>query len=121
MAAHEYGLGCFGDGTGVYTPATTHEKQETKITTEIIRALKETFPDAFVCKIHGGGYQRAGLPDVYMMLRGKCLWIEVKRPGADTTALQKRTLELLSACGAYCATAISPECAVDVVRDVISC
>lgn len=120
MAEHKYGLNQFGDGTGIYRPQSSKERTETAITKDTIDVLKVLFPYAFVLKVHGGDYQRAGVPDIYIMTCGKSIWIEMKRPGADTTALQKRKLQALSDAGAFCGTAESPERAVEIVKEVLS-
>lgn len=115
----KYGLGEFGGGTGVYRPESSSTPTENYITSKTVSLLKKTFPDAFVMKIHGGGYQKSGAPDLYISIRGKSIWIEMKRPGADTTALQKSKMEELSKTGAFCGTAESPERAVGIVNDVL--
>lgn len=120
MSSHTYGLGCFGDGTGVYRPQTTKEPTESLITTGAIKLITKEFPTAFVMKVHGGGYQRAGIPDLYILHQGRSIWIEMKRPGADTTALQRKKLKELEAAGAFCGTAESPERAVQIVKDVLN-
>lgn len=104
----------------MYRPQTNHEKTENVITANAMRLIKKTFPDAFITKIHGGGYQRAGLPDVYISVRGRSIWVEMKRPGADTTALQRAVLKTLASTGAFCGTAESPERAVTVVTDALA-
>ena len=120
--AGQYGLWQFGRGTGNYHPYSGfYGAKENAITTKTIKAIKETFKhdNVFVRKVHGGGYQRSGLPDLYVHVRGIAVWIEMKRPGADTTALQKEVLEELKAAGAYCGTASSPAQAVGLIRDAL--
>lgn len=60
-------------------------------------------------KIHGGPYQRAGLPDIWAVKAGRLLCIEAKRPGERATKLQEHTLAELSAAGARCAVISSIE------------
>lgn len=112
-----------GRGTGDYTPSGTPPKEST-ITSSIIRSLKEYMKNGlnvktpFVRKVHGGGFSRAGMPDIYVQYNGAAIWIEVKRPGADTTALQKDTLEMLAENGAYVGVAHSADEAVKLLKEV---
>lgn len=103
----------------MYRPQSSKEQTETVITTKTVKALTKEFPYAFIRKIHGGDYQRAGLPDIYISLCGRTVWIEMKRPGADTTALQKKTMIALANTGAFCGTAESPERAIQLIKDVL--
>lgn len=120
MTLSKYGLNQYGDGTGMYRPSSSKEQTENTITTKAIKLLEEAFPDAFVMKMHGGSFQRSGIPDIYISIRSKSVWIEMKRPGADTTALQKAKLERLAKTGAFCGIAESPERAIEIVNEVIS-
>ena len=43
-------------------------------------------------KIHGGPYQRSGIPDLLVLRQGRAAWLEVKRPGRRATPLQARTM-----------------------------
>lgn len=55
---------------------------------------------AFVVKLHGSAYQRAGLPDLLVLTRdGMTRWIEVKRPGRKLTRIQERVIESICKCG----------------------
>lgn len=58
-------------------------------------------------KMHGGPYQRAGLPDIWAVKAGRLLCIEAKRPGERATKLQEHTLAELSAAGAITAVVSS--------------
>ena len=116
---HEYGLFKFGGGTGKYVPESTSTPLESKIQLKIIDAIKKEFPGAVVIKLSGGEYQRAGIPDVYVAVNGVDIWIEIKRPGADTTMLQKKFLEKLHKNGVFCGTAESPETAMLMVMECI--
>ena len=71
-------------------------KPETKLVREIRTALEESFP-GFYFKTHGGPYQRAGLPDLIGVHRGRFIGIEVKIPGEENslTWLQSKTLDLI--------------------------
>jgi hypothetical protein len=117
-----YGLWEFGNGTGNYSPATPNERKESNIVDMAVRAAGKKYKKAiYQRKISGGSYQRAGLPDVYLALAGGInIWVEFKRPGADTTALQKSNLENFKALGIYCGTAESTETYLKIIGDVLS-
>jgi hypothetical protein len=111
-----------GHGTGKYKAST--KIPEARITTRFTTKAKSMFDahgiHAVIVKVGGGMYQRAGLPDVYIQMDGKAVWIEMKRPGGDTTALQRATLLELQKAGAYVATCESVEEALAVLQEVIS-
>jgi len=104
----EYGLGEYGNGTGAYSKDST-QPSETSIVNATIKAIRDKFPDSVVVKIHGGGFQKAGVPDLYIAVNGVGLWVEMKRSGSDTTALQKRFLEKLATNGVFSGTAESAD------------
>lgn len=114
-----YGLWEFGGGTGVYRPLTKDTPQENTIVNKAIKLVKATYKDAVVEKLHGGTYQRSGLPDLYIAIGGVSLWVEMKRPGADTTKLQQRRLERLKNAGVYCGTAESPERVLEMIEEAL--
>ena len=74
---------------------------------------KDNFDDlkrrgAFVVKVHGGPFQRKGLPDVYFQLNGQACWLELKRDDKnEPTRLQRHNLGLLAAQGAHTAAVCS--------------
>lgn len=63
---------------------------------------------AFVFKVHGGPFQRAGLPDVLACVKGLYVAIEVKVPGETPTDLQKITIKDIKKAGgiAFSATSV---------------
>lgn len=85
-------------------------KPETKIVKAIMRTLNTSFP-GFYFKTHGGPYQRAGLPDILGVHRGRFIGIEVKCPGKEDTLtkLQESTLEIIRLHGGVGFMATSPE------------
>lgn len=113
-------LGFIGKGTGLYAPS--KEYTESKLVKDMINTLKKTFKDEplVILNTHGGQYQRAGFPDLYIQLRGCAIWIEAKRPGGDTTALQKASLEHLYDAGAYVATCDTVHQVLDTVRHALA-
>lgn len=113
------GLFQVGEGTGKYRPLSDNTPTESKIVSKTVDALRKTFPDIIVIKTHGGAYQRAGIPDLYIAYQGISLWIEMKRPGADTTALQKDFLLKLIRQGVKAGTADSVDTAVNMVYTLL--
>ena len=54
--------------------------------------IKEADPHAFIVKMHGGGYQQKGLPDLYVATGSRSAWIEaksLKKPKRPTTSIVK--------------------------------
>lgn len=109
-----YGLWETGEGTGKYSKDTS-QPSETAIVNATVKAIKVYHKDAVVVKIHGGGYQKAGIPDLYIAVDGISLWVEMKRNGSDTTATQKRFLEKLIVNDIPCGTAESPQRVLDMI------
>lgn len=50
-------------------------------------------------KVHGGPYQKAGIPDLHITYEGRSAWIELKAPGAKASPLQESTIKKLRAAG----------------------
>ena len=74
---------------------------ERTITDEIMQWLKKS--GYWCAKIHGAGYQTAGLPDLLALDRlGRMVGLEVKRPAVGRlTELQRRTLQQINEGGGY--------------------
>ena len=53
---------------------------ETQLKEKVLKALRAR--GAFAEKIHGGMYQRAGIPDILLCYRGRFVAIELKAPNA---------------------------------------
>lgn len=75
-------------------------KPETGLVRDIRDMLETSFP-GFYFKTHGGPFQRAGLPDIIGLHRGRFIGIEVKIPGEEDslTKLQEKTLALIRTFG----------------------
>lgn len=69
---------------------------ESKIQTAIIRYLK-SIPDAYV--LRPITCTEAGHPDIVCLVQGRMFGIEVKQPGKNPTALQKKRLEQIESAG----------------------
>ncbi len=63
------------------------------------RAVRNS-KDIFVIKLHGGPYQRIGLPDIMIVCSGHIAFLEVKRPGCSPTAIQRHCMHQLRTAGA---------------------
>lgn len=109
-------LGYVGNGTGKYSSRGLSESQ---IQTKIISTLQKNFPGIVVLKIHGGVYQKAGIPDLYVAYQGVSLWLEVKRPESDTTPLQHKLMSRLLSHGVFVATVDSPQDAVAALTEAL--
>lgn len=77
-------------------------QKESDLVTKILKDLRGQYPGSFWTKIHGGPYQRAGIPDIVGCHKGRFIGFEVKLPGKEhtITPLQTYTLEELSKAGA---------------------
>lgn len=63
---------------------------ESTITKNICKELKNR--GIWHMKIHGGPYQRAGIPDLLVIIKGHAFFFEVKVPGKKLTDLQWHTI-----------------------------
>lgn len=102
---------------------------ETRLVGRIKGAIRERYPQAFVEKIHGGAYQRKGLPDLLVVVDGRAIGLEVKAqaPGESEQHARKRAtptqLAVLAAmrrAGAVARVVISTEEALRAVEDALS-
>lgn len=73
-------------------------------------------------KIHGGPYQRSGLPDLIGCVDGHFIGIEVKTPKRKhkVTDNQAYVLKKIEANGGTAFVAWEPEQALELVRDALS-
>ena len=98
---------------------------ESLLVGRIRRAIAKEFPGAYHVKIAGGRYQNAGLPDLFLIVEGRAVGLEVKcqRPGESeaharerATPRQLSVLAQMAAAGAVTAVVLSPEEALAAVR-----
>lgn len=101
---------------------------ETNLVNRIRRVIRTEHPIAWVMKTHGGPYQDAGLPDLFVMVEGRFIALEVKcpRPGetdaharSRTTDRQKHQLAVLERAGATVGVVLSPREALTVIQQAI--
>lgn len=82
--------------------------EEAKIVAAIsAKVLKPLRPHLWFFKVHGGPFQRAGIPDFVGCYRGRFFAIEVKQPGKIPTPLQLIVMRELQEAGATVCVATS--------------
>lgn len=91
---------------------------ETRLVNRIKAAIEKEHPSAWVLKVHGGPYQTAGVPDLFVVADGHLIGLEVKcpRPGESEGAARRRTtprqwltIEALRDAGAFADVVVSVE------------
>lgn len=70
---------------------------EKQFENQVKKFLKEH--GAWFVKTWGGGYQRAGLPDIIACYKGKFLGIELKAENGRASELQKHEIETIRMAG----------------------
>lgn len=63
---------------------------ETAITKSIVKMARDN--GWWTMKIHGGAFQRAGIPDLLCIKGGRAVFLEVKQPGKKATPLQQHVM-----------------------------
>lgn len=81
--------------------------KESAIVAQIVKRLRAR--GDYVVKLHGGPMQRSGLPDLLVIHQGHVVFLEVKRPGEQVTAIQEHTLGELRRHGATVAVVRSAD------------
>lgn len=71
--------------------------RESSIQRHIIQYLRSL--GAWVFKVHGSPYQRAGVPDLLCCHKGRFYAFEVKRPGEGPTPIQAHELQQVQEAG----------------------
>lgn len=68
---------------------------ERRLTTNILKALRQRWPEGWWVKVHGGPMQQAGIPDIIGCVGGRFVALEVKDPDGNhpVTELQEHTLK----------------------------
>lgn len=84
-----------------------------------IRAFLKTLPNEWHFKHWGGGYAKAGIPDLIGCINGKFVAIEVKASDGKLSPLQVRTLNKITCAGGY-AVAVYPEQFNELKENLIS-
>lgn len=98
---------------------------ETVLVRAIRREVSRHWPRAYVLKVHGGGYQDAGTPDLLLCVEGRFYGMEVKapRPGESAehargrvTPVQRERLRQIEAAGGVAVVVLSVDEAVEAIR-----
>lgn len=77
--------------------------RESSITQTVVKLICAQYPGAVVRKRHGTAFSQAGDPDLYALIQGCHLELELKVPGEDATPLQKARLLAWQRAGAQVA------------------
>lgn len=84
-----------------------------------IRAFFKTLPNEWHFKHWGGGYAKAGIPDLIGCINGKFVAIEVKASDGKPSPLQIRTINKINNAGGYAIVAY-PEQFDELKKNLIS-
>ena len=91
--------------------------RESSIVAAIVRVAKSL--GWWVMKVHGGPYQLAGVPDLLLLKNGTAVFMEVKQPGKQPTAIQRqRMAEIEREGGAACHVVTSKEQARELLEAI---
>lgn len=92
------------------------KKRETRLVAAIRRALRREV-GGFWFKVHGGPFQKAGIPDILGCVSGIFFGLEVKVPRKGRVSdIQVETIADICEQGGYAEVVTSPEEAVDYVK-----
>lgn len=100
-------------------------RNETAVVAAIWRAVTKAHPAAWLLKVHGGPYQRAGVPDLILCIDGLFIGLEVKhqKPGESelaarerTTPLQRAEIRKINAAGGWACTVLDPDGALQAIE-----
>jgi len=92
------------------------QKKETKLQKEIKKALKRNV-GGFWIKIHGGPFQKAGMPDLLGCVCGRFFALEVKRKEQyKIDDVQIMTIKLIQMAGGFATIVFTPYQAVKYVK-----
>lgn len=91
--------------------------KESTLQKKIKKALQKE--GGFWVKVHGGPYQRVGLPDLIGCYKGKFIGIEVKVPGREDTLTkrQSRILRQIESEGGIAFMSTSVEMTMEKLRE----
>lgn len=66
---------------------------ETKLQKEIQKYLKYNYPGTFIFKVHGNKFQKSGIPDLMIIIKGITIFCETKIYPNKESAVQKSVRE----------------------------
>jgi Holliday junction resolvase len=78
----------------------TPESKVLKSIVAFLEAMRLDGRPIYWVKLHGSNFQRAGIPDLLVVLSGRAFFFEVKSETGEPTKLQVHTLEKIKASGA---------------------
>ena len=87
--------------------------RESGLVKQILRWLKKE--GIFHYKIHGGQFQKVGLPDIVIHHKGVTIYIEVKNKKGVVSKIQEKVMGELRAAGVYVGVARNLYQAQDIV------
>lgn len=102
-------------------------QRETRLVRKMVKAIEKAHPEAFCTKIHGGPYQRSGLPDLLVVIDGRLAALEAKAPAPGesdeharerVTEIQQATLDEMARAGVLTRVVISVDEAVRAADDL---
>lgn len=64
-----------------------------------VKKYLNSLPNCWYIKIWGGGFMKAGIPDILGVINGKFIALELKAPHGKPSELQKRNIRLINQCG----------------------
>ena len=68
---------------------------ESQFQAKVIKFLKE-LPRTWYVKIWGGGFMKAGIPDILCCINGRFVALELKQENGKPSELQKRNIRLIN-------------------------
>lgn len=89
--------------------------REATLTKNVIRALRAR--GVYCVKIHGSQYQEAGLPDLWCVVSGRLVCLEVKTAKGKATKIQQTQLVRLRKAGATAEVVRSVEEAIVIIEN----
>lgn len=101
---------------------------EQQVVARIWRAVRRQYPTAWLLKVHGGAYQRSGVPDLLVCVDGLLVGIEVKerKPGesvlharARATPGQLAEIAAINRAGGCAGVVLNPEEALDLIGSAV--
>lgn len=69
--------------------------------TKKVKNYLDTLDKCWFFKVWGGGMQTRGIPDILGVVNGKFFALELKATDGKSSALQRRTVDLITKAGGY--------------------
>lgn len=66
-----------------------------------VKKYLDKLPKCWYIKIWGGGFMKAGIPDILGVINGKFIALELKGPNGVPSELQKRNIRIINQCGGW--------------------